>query len=265
MMLGVALGLAIAEAVFHYRGDGAFPHLNVYEADAQLGARLRPGASRRVSFGGNPTTAVRITGVSADIALRLIAGYGRRIAVPRLATALQPADGLQATAALQLSRCSAAPSHSGAASRCCKAKHHLRRKAHYALAHLRDRDARGAEGLIACLGDQRELPAIRGLCAEGLDVDGPRRRRAVAAALRGLGDASPEVRFWCAFALRAMRVRRALPALRRAAATDDAMLRGWWRVSSEARDAIASIEGWRVRPRRHSGQSASMLGVRNAT
>jgi len=60
MILGVALGLGLAEAVFHYRDDGAFPHLNVYEADAQLGARLRPGASQRVSFGGNPATAVRI-------------------------------------------------------------------------------------------------------------------------------------------------------------------------------------------------------------
>lgn len=60
MVLGIALGLGIAEAVFHYRDDGAFPHLNVYEADAQLGARLRPGASQRVSFGGNPTTSVRI-------------------------------------------------------------------------------------------------------------------------------------------------------------------------------------------------------------
>ena len=60
IVVGIALGLGIAEAVFHVRDDGAFPHLNVYEADARLGTRLRPHASERVSFGGNPVTSVRI-------------------------------------------------------------------------------------------------------------------------------------------------------------------------------------------------------------
>src|SRR5262245_13507825 len=39
---------------------GAFPHLNVYLRDAELGVRLRPGATTRIAFGGNPATDVRI-------------------------------------------------------------------------------------------------------------------------------------------------------------------------------------------------------------
>ncbi|MGE3459626.1 MAG: hypothetical protein AB7O24_31225 [Kofleriaceae bacterium] len=57
---GLAVGLIVAELVFRARADGAFPHLNIYAADPELGVRLMPGASQRVSFGGNPVTEVRI-------------------------------------------------------------------------------------------------------------------------------------------------------------------------------------------------------------
>ena len=57
---GLAIGLAVAEAMFHYRDGGAFPHLNVYVADPELGVRLLPGATETVAFGGNPATHVRI-------------------------------------------------------------------------------------------------------------------------------------------------------------------------------------------------------------
>lgn len=57
MMLG---GLGVAEAVFAWRDGGAFPHLNVYVADPELGVRLEPGATEQVAFGGNPVTRVRI-------------------------------------------------------------------------------------------------------------------------------------------------------------------------------------------------------------
>jgi hypothetical protein len=60
ILAGTALGLAIAEGAFHLRDHGAFPHLNVYIADARLGVRLRPGASQRLSFGKSPVTSVRI-------------------------------------------------------------------------------------------------------------------------------------------------------------------------------------------------------------
>src|ERR1041385_1478735 len=57
---GLAIGLAVAEGMFYMRDGGAFPHLNVYVADPELGVRLMPGATETVAFGGNPTTHVRI-------------------------------------------------------------------------------------------------------------------------------------------------------------------------------------------------------------
>ena len=56
---GVLLGLALTEAAFWLRDDGAFPHVNLYVADAELGARLMPDASQRIAFAGNPTTSLR--------------------------------------------------------------------------------------------------------------------------------------------------------------------------------------------------------------
>ncbi|HEX4418529.1 MAG TPA: hypothetical protein VH165_11545 [Kofleriaceae bacterium] len=57
---GLALGLALAEGTFYCRDGGAFPHLNVYLADPELGVRLSPGATERIAFGGNPVSHVRI-------------------------------------------------------------------------------------------------------------------------------------------------------------------------------------------------------------
>jgi hypothetical protein len=57
---GLVLGLVLAEAAFHVRDHGAFPHLNLYVTDARLGVRLRPGGSQRLAFGSNPVTSVRI-------------------------------------------------------------------------------------------------------------------------------------------------------------------------------------------------------------
>jgi hypothetical protein len=58
---GLAVGLGLAEAAFHVRDRGAFPHLNVYVSDDRLGVRLRPGAAQRLRSGpNNPVTSVRI-------------------------------------------------------------------------------------------------------------------------------------------------------------------------------------------------------------
>jgi lysophospholipase L1-like esterase len=62
LLAGLAIGLAVAEAAFWYRDGGAFPHLNLYVADAELGVRLAPGATEKIAFGGNPITSVRING-----------------------------------------------------------------------------------------------------------------------------------------------------------------------------------------------------------
>lgn len=60
MLGGLAVGLGAGEAVFYHRDGGAFPHLNVYIPDTELGVRLMPGATEKVAFGGNPITHVQI-------------------------------------------------------------------------------------------------------------------------------------------------------------------------------------------------------------
>ena len=58
--LGLLLGLALAEAAFRLRDDSAFPHVNVYLPDPELGATLEPFATQRLAFTGNPATTLRI-------------------------------------------------------------------------------------------------------------------------------------------------------------------------------------------------------------
>jgi hypothetical protein len=53
--LGLGLGLLASEGVAWLVDDGGFPHLNVYAADAELGARLQPGARTRLRFRGDTT------------------------------------------------------------------------------------------------------------------------------------------------------------------------------------------------------------------
>ncbi len=60
VVLGLGVGLGLTEVAFRIRDGGAFPHLNVYVPDAQLGVRLEPGAAESVRFGTNPITTVRI-------------------------------------------------------------------------------------------------------------------------------------------------------------------------------------------------------------
>ncbi|MBC7793985.1 MAG: hypothetical protein H7Z43_09765 [Clostridia bacterium] len=60
ILVGLVVGLSIAELAFWLRDDRAFPHLNTYLPDGVLGVRLRPGAIERIRFGGNPTTTIRI-------------------------------------------------------------------------------------------------------------------------------------------------------------------------------------------------------------
>ncbi len=60
VIAGLLVAVALAEGAFWLRDRGAFPHVNFYVPDAKLGVRLRPGATERISFGGNPVTRVRI-------------------------------------------------------------------------------------------------------------------------------------------------------------------------------------------------------------
>ncbi len=58
VIVGLTLGVVIAELAFRARDDGAFPHLNLYEADATLGVKLSPNAEMRLKLGNNPTTSI---------------------------------------------------------------------------------------------------------------------------------------------------------------------------------------------------------------
>lgn len=60
VVLGLGLGLVIAEQVFAKRDDKAFPHVNFYVADPELGVRLEPNATMRFRFRDNPTTTIHV-------------------------------------------------------------------------------------------------------------------------------------------------------------------------------------------------------------
>ena len=102
----------------------------------------------------------------------------------------------------------------------------------------------GTTGIATCeriLKDKKASKQLRAHVAETL----ANRHRPAShdVLLRTLkSESSPEMRFWCAFALGFIQERRALPTLRRLAETDHRVVKGWWRVSKEARDAIGRIE-----------------------
>ena len=60
LLLGLVLGLVLVEVGFSMRDEGAFPHLNLYVEDAELGARLRPSASQRFKFQDNAVSDITI-------------------------------------------------------------------------------------------------------------------------------------------------------------------------------------------------------------
>jgi hypothetical protein len=60
LLVGLGLGAAIAEYAFHSRDDGAFPHVNFYLPDPELGVRLEPGASMRFRLRQNPVSTIHV-------------------------------------------------------------------------------------------------------------------------------------------------------------------------------------------------------------
>ncbi len=98
--------------------------------------------------------------------------------------------------------------------------------------------------LLAHLADPDEAPVVRGEAAEQLGCrwpgSGELRRSVVANLLAGLYDAAPEVRFWCAYALGTLRIRRAIPRLRELVG-DPGVADQFWSVGEEAVWAIMTI------------------------
>ena len=60
VVIGLGLGAAIAEVAFSSRADGAFPHVNFYVPDAELGVRLEPGATMRFQLRENPLSTIHV-------------------------------------------------------------------------------------------------------------------------------------------------------------------------------------------------------------
>jgi len=107
---------------------------------------------------------------------------------------------------------------------------------------------KGTATLERILTNRAESTHLRAFVAETLAHR--HRPSSHAVVLANLSDPSREIRFWCAFALGQMRERKALPMLEQTAKDDSRLVRGWWTVSKEARDAIRDIEGkkgWGIR------------------
>ncbi len=60
IFVGLGLGLWGAEYMFSQRAEGAFPHVNFYVADPELGVRLQPDAEMKFRLGDNPLTTIHV-------------------------------------------------------------------------------------------------------------------------------------------------------------------------------------------------------------
>ncbi len=60
VFVGLGIGAGVAEYAFDRRDDGAFPHVNFYVADPELGVRLEPGASMRFRLRQNPLSTIHV-------------------------------------------------------------------------------------------------------------------------------------------------------------------------------------------------------------
>ncbi len=95
------------------------------------------------------------------------------------------------------------------------------------------------------LADSDESPVVRGHAAEALGhllQHQPVVAEVRTAIVASLGDAGPEVRFWCAFAAGALVLQESRLWLERLL-DDDADVEGWWTVGQEAQWALRCLDG----------------------
>jgi hypothetical protein len=112
------------------------------------------------------------------------------------------------------------------------------------------------KALIECVNNQDQNVSVRGQALEGLGIHAPSQRNALwrnieKAVLRSLREESPEIRFWGCYAAGTLRIRKALPLLRKLVSEDKAMCPNWWKVSEEAADAVEWIHRRRHTPDRN--------------
>jgi HEAT repeats len=110
---------------------------------------------------------------------------------------------------------------------------------------------RTVRALESVVRNKSESPRVRGEAAEALAHS--HRKTSHTVLLAGLNDPSKDVRFWCAFSLGEMAEKRALPSLKRLAATDRRVVKGFHSVAKEAADAIENIQKGNVGHRRKGG------------
>ncbi|MDC0670575.1 alginate O-acetyltransferase AlgX-related protein [Nannocystis radixulma] len=60
LLVGLGLGAALTEVAFSARNGGAFPHVNFYVADPELGVRLEPGATMEFRLKPNPSSTIHV-------------------------------------------------------------------------------------------------------------------------------------------------------------------------------------------------------------
>ena len=99
--------------------------------------------------------------------------------------------------------------------------------------------------------DKSEHPRVRSEAAEALAHG--HRKNSHNVLLKGLGDPSKDVRFWCAFALGEMAEHRAITPLKRLVATDKRVVKGFHSIAKEAADAIENIQSEKKEHRRKGG------------
>jgi HEAT repeat protein len=109
----------------------------------------------------------------------------------------------------------------------------------YALGLIRDE--RACAPLLEAFRNTEEDPKVRGDAAEALAY--LFAYEAVPALREALAQSSVPVRFWAMFALGQLAGPDVIPDLERIAATDDAIMPGYWSLRKEALDMIESIRG----------------------
>ena len=110
-------------------------------------------------------------------------------------------------------------------------------------------DMRSWAIFLKLLDDRNESPAVRAQAAEGLAYKFHRKRKgtsgfqsAIKILVAALTDASPDVRYYAAFALGASGERKVIPALRKAVKDRSTSKNFVGTVGDEAMDAVKQIE-----------------------
>ncbi|MCU0653958.1 MAG: HEAT repeat domain-containing protein [Polyangiaceae bacterium] len=110
-------------------------------------------------------------------------------------------------------------------------------------------EKRAAWALLPALQDTREAAEVRGQAAEGIGkaiaeraLTEAQRGKVIDALGAGLKDESPEVRFWCVYAVGQAKLMELRPEVERLKGSDSALCPGMWSVQDEASDVLTYFD-----------------------